>query len=733
MARKNVTAIDNPYGGPRWGRLYPGAYQRTTNTWQTRTGRRNSEFGTFANLLGLNTSFDDLHKSDGESPYLRNVRYMGEKEQVQRAQVTSRTGADLLGIKSYRTVPAMKDEYYVEMWEGKAIEFDLPAEKGFLIGGTIKIKNVEKAGGRLKIYLKSNPQEKEICDANLPLDQVSQLDFNNRPFRFINPINMEHGATLRLEIENDINPDEDETPRKIHLQINGLGLHRSAKYERPNTTECLREKAYDWIDEPGTICITQHLSTEVPMLRGTIVCTDDKYLVFPIRTLDNIELWRFNLRTKEYLKIDTSAAPVSRTAKAVRFAQGLGKLYFVDGYSPLQRIDLKTWKSEIAIAKQSDIDVEGVTPEDMQAQRGASLITRVRQRIVLSGFAKDPNFVQYSILNSLTGTPDNPTTNGGVQYDQFSDVSWFYSPDKSPKDSVCGPITALEQYNGSLVVFRKDGFSLWNLGNEFSGTSQEDVFTYNIGVERQEDVTNANGNLFLYNRSEGLRRFSGAEATFQSSKIDNELRKIPADSPRFMLAHANKVKFFCDLKNRGYADHAVVFLNQLMQSSPWYCDDNVPVCWAVGDQTSDTVYAMHANYPAVFTIDTPGKYTDFDSSINMAYDTPYKAPGTYNGYNVIRRVFARIIASSTNIWYIGVDFDHQDNPAVWRKYIKQQVDDTPPAEAIFDKTTDAGTQVVTLPMQQRCRDFQVRIRVSTYDAPAMLQYISSEYGTVRSI
>lgn len=738
MSRKKTNWNEGMYAGARWQQFYPDAYTRTITTWQTRVGRRNSEFGTFANLLGLNTSFDDLHKSDGESPYLRNVRYMGEKEQVQRAQVTSRNGAELLGVKSYKKIAALPQEYYVEMWEGHAIEFNLEKQDGFLIGGAIEIRNIEKAKGRLKIYLKENHDSKEICDANLPLDQVNNLKFNKRGFRFINPINMKNGATLRLEIEGDLTPVEcgesDEVPRKIWLKLNGQFEHLHADYTRPNTTECLRETPYEWTVSPGIPCVEQHISEGIPIPSGIEVCTDEgKHLVFPIKTGDSVELWRFNIDKREFKQIDTSAAPVDPRAEAVRFAQCLGKIYYVDGYSYLQRIDTSTWKSEIAIAKQSEIDVEDVTPEDLQAQKGASLILRIRQRLILSGFKEDPNFVQYSILNSLTGTADEPTENAGVQYDQFSDISWFYSPDKSPKDTVCAPITALAESDGNLIVFREDGASTWNVGNEFEGAVQTDTFSFNIGVARQEDVTSSGGHLYFYNKSEGLRRFSGAEATFQSMKIDNELRKIPNDSPRFMLAHANKVRFYCDLKERGYADHSFVYMTFLSQSSPWYCDDNTPVCWAVGDQTSDTIYAMHANYPAIYIVDSPDKYSDFDSSITMAYDTAYRSPGTYNGWNLLRRVFLRVVAESTNIWYVGVDFDHKDNPAVWRKFIEHVEDEALPPEAVFDNTADSGVQVISLSMRAKCRDYQVRVRVSTWDAPAMLQYISSEYGMVRPL
>lgn len=736
MSRKKVNGYESLYAGSRWQRFYPDVYSRTTQTWQTRTGRRNYEFSTFQNLLGLNTSFDDLHKSDGDSPYLRNVRYMGEKQEIQRAQVTSRNGAELLGIKGFDVIAAPKGEYYVDMWEGRALEIDLPKADTLLIGGAINIRNIEEAQGRLRIFLRE-PGKREICDANIDLSIVNNTKYDKRVFRFINPINLKNGATLRFEIEGDMAPDDCgnyKQPRKIRIQTSGQGNHRAADFTRPNTEECMREIPYDWKEEPAIICFEQHTCKETPMLKGVQVCTDEgKFLVFPIKNTDGITLWRFNVETKEYKEIDTSAAPVDSRATAVRFAQGLNKLYFVDGYSYLQRIDLSSWKSEIALADPNNIDVEGVTPQDLQAQKGASLILRIRQRIYLSGFAEDPNFVQYSILNSLTGDPDHPSENAGVQYDQFSDTSWFYSPDKSPKDSVCGPITALEQFEDNLIIFRKDGSSVRTIGSEFSAPSMADSFAYNIGVERQEDVCNMNGILYMYNRSEGFRRFSGAEATFQSAKIDNELRRIPADSPRFMIGHANKVRMYCDLEGRGYADHAFLFMTILAQSSPWYCDDNVPVCWAVGDQTSDTIYAMHANYPAIYIVDSPDKYSDFDSSINMEYHTPYKSPGNPNGWTMLRRTILNIIASGTNAWYIGLDFDHRDKPAVWRKYVQYQEDEGVPTEAVFDSNEQVGAKVINLMMRAKVRDYQVRIKVSTYDDPAMLTRISSEVGSVRSL
>jgi len=144
--------------------LYPEVYARTSGAWQSRVGRRNREQSTFINLLGLNTAFDDFHKRDGESPYLRNVRYMGEKQTTQRAQATSRSGAKLLStIGNAKEYPTQDEaQNYIEMFEGRAIEFDVEYS-GKLVGGMLYLLNTELARGIVMVHLKANPKSRAIA------------------------------------------------------------------------------------------------------------------------------------------------------------------------------------------------------------------------------------------------------------------------------------------------------------------------------------------------------------------------------------------------------------------------------------------------------------------------------------------------------------------------------------------------------------------------------------------
>ena len=740
MTRKKLSATDNVYSGPRWQRFFPDVYARGTDNWQTRVGRRNREQTTFANLLGLNTSFDDLHKTDGESPYLRNVRYMGEKQTYQRSQVTSRDGAKLLAVYGEQDhfVNQSDGETYLELYEGRAIRFTVP-HTGTMTRLQLFINNFEGAKGRIRVLFKNSKDEAPLCDANIDLTVAPNKKWVERIIRPIIPLQTKNdggNAIIQLEIMDDVNPEDVGDPypvqgRKVRILAKGNGRHERADYvmpsqDEPFMTNGMREIPLTFTEEMNIPLVGYSFNNNTTMPRGSAtVCTEKgKFIIYPIKENGTTPILCYtNVDTGETAKIN---APVDSRAKAVRFAQGKDKIYYVDGYSDLQRIDPNTWTSEIAIASQDMIDADNTKPEDLKAKKGASLIHKIKNRFYLSGFADDPNFVQMSLIN---------TKGDGVQYDQYNEA--FYSPDRSAKESTCGPITALEEYNGAIIIFRKDGASAFTapMGLEWGSTSsttptQIDTFAFNIGVERQEDVTNSNGNLYYYNRSEGLRRYSGADATFQSIKVDNELRNIPLDSNRFMFAFGNKVRFYFDRDAVGYADHNLLYHTYLAQSSPWYMDNQTPIMWAVGDQTSDTMYGMHSIYPAIYIIDSPDKQEDFDSSIPMEYDTMYKSSGEIMGWTMLRRIEVAVITNDTNSWFIGVDKDHTSNPAVFRKWVKgtEAVDNGP--DAVYEDTDAYANQVIHLTMRMKCRQFNTRVKVYTWKSNAMLIAIIGEAQSI---
>jgi hypothetical protein len=716
--------------GRKWFEHYPDVRARTTTTWQTRQGRRNREFASFSNLLGLNTTFDDLHKKDGESPFLRNVRYMGEKQESQRTQVTSRNGARFLqSIGDINTYPtAGEATTYLDLREGQAREFDIDFAD-VLIGGMMFIQNIDKARGVLRVMLKRNRKSRPICEAFIDLAKVNVSKYKQCEFRFIQTLIREGmpgaAGTIRLEILDDIDPENamDSQPvsgRSIRILASNTGTHREATYQLPNTDESMREIPYEFTQRPNIPLFGIKTNPYKVMGRGVQVWRQDKrYLVFPASLGSVNQLWRYNFEENTMTLLD---APIHGDSTVVRFALADGYVYYVDGHSRLQRINVTTWQSEIAIADSDDIDVAGVTPASLQAKAGASLIYHLRSRLVLSGFADDPNLVQMSLINST-----------GPQFDQYNEG--FYSPDRSPSTAAYGPITAFAQVENSLAIFRTDGNSLFSAptGLEFGKAQQVDSYAWNIGVQRQEDIAEGNGNIWFYNRSEGFRRYAGTDSSFNSSAVDNELRRITPDSDRFMLAHGNKVRFWFDREQRGKADHALVFHTILSSQSPWYMDDNVPLKWAVGDSNSDAIYACHADYPAIYIVDDDNQFTDFDSPVVMQYHTQYRSPGELSGYTILRRVLSKVIENHTHSWFIGVDFDHKNQPAVWRKVVQGRAEDIENPESIFDDTAEPGSQTLNLFMRAKCRDMQIRYLVYVYKGSAELLYAEGQYGGKMSL
>lgn len=71
MARRRT-----PIRGTKIFEKYPGLYARTGDTWNNRSGQRDTK--PELNLYGLNTSVDTIHKEAGESPFLTNIRWFGE-------------------------------------------------------------------------------------------------------------------------------------------------------------------------------------------------------------------------------------------------------------------------------------------------------------------------------------------------------------------------------------------------------------------------------------------------------------------------------------------------------------------------------------------------------------------------------------------------------------------------------------------------------------------------------
>lgn len=696
---------------------YPNAYARTSDTWTTRYYNRKTD--PLFNLLGLDTANDDFHKPEGSSPYLRNVRYMGERETEQRAPLMSRKGAKLIDPMGedvfLRSIS--EGDTYIPIVEGEARQWEFTHNKR-LTGVQFILHNPERAVGFFKVSIRDPQTFIEYASAVIDAETISPLRFTSYTLHFIQTV-VPSRLIARVELLDDVDNSEvtgnntagDRPKRSVQMLATRSGKHQKAVYESPNIDDSLREEPYEFFEDNGTPLMGTLINDWEPMKRGIDFTAGGRdYIMFPIRHDGYIEIYKTDLITKQTTFVTGS---VNAKAEQVRFAQAEGYMYYVDGISPLRRINLTTFESEEVVPKQSEIQGGG-SIESVRPKAGGSLIHFVQNRLYVSGFKDDPNLVIVSLIDDTK-----------PRFEQYADR--FYSPDQSPELSAGNPITALSDVSDVLVVFRIKDLSLYTAGSgyEAGGTSQVTPEGAALGVLNQEAVVQSKNNLFFYNPIEGLVRFAGSLNRPVMMNIENLHKRIKYPESVFLAYHNKRVRLFFSYNNK-QPDSTLYYYVDLEGRLPWYHDKNTPVLWAVPDKTTDKLYAMHSQVTSFMELEQ--QFTDFDTYIELEWNSQYRTPDDPSGEIFIRRLHLHELANSTHSIFIGIDTDHKDNPVVYRRYIPATVDNVVNPDAIFQQTAEAGVAVVSIGMYLRCRRYQVRLKRYCYKDVAEVLGVSIEYG-----
>lgn len=705
----------------RFWQKTPDVYARTSDTWTTRYYQRKQD--PQFSLLGLNTAPDDFHKKEGSSPYLTNVRFMGEREEDQRAQVMSRKGARLVGSLGDEILDRQEEDgkAYLEVYEGKALEWEITHNKR-LVGLSLHLQNFDKATGAVKITIRQADTKKEITNAVIDTALISENNFSQHRVRFIRAVS-ETRVVVRLEILDDVDDEEDSTELRDKRAVRVLseldGRHRYATYELPNRNDALEEIPYTFTSAPlipltGTIINDWNI-----MVRSEVVRTGgQRHIVFPVSHDDTVELFKVNLVTEQ---VSLLTSMVSSEAKQVRFAQAEGYLYYVDGISPLRRVNLTTLVAEDVIPKASEITVPGVDPATLTAKAGASLIHFLDNRLYLSGYKDDPNLVLVSLIDATK-----------PRFEQYNDR--FYSPDQSPELSSGSPITALADISNYLIVFRLDGLSLYEYGAGVSASAsrQQTPEGAQVGVANQEAVCQGKNNIYFYNQTEGIMRFGGSVNRVVSGDIENLLPQIKNPLGVFMVYHNGVVRVYCSFDGQEN-DRCLYYYSALEGKLPWYMDIDTPVNSGVVSTDSEKLYAMHSQTASVMEVDSQN--TDFDSYIVLEYHTQYRIPPTSDpsGFTYVRRLHLHEFIGDTHSVFLALDIDHQDRPIVWRRYIEGEKKPDVNPDAIFQHTAEPGITVISIPMYVKCRSYQIRFKRYCYRTSGEITAAQVEYGTKQSI
>jgi len=229
---------------PRPFERNPGLYQRTSDTWTTRYYQRKSD--KIFDLLGLNTAPDDYHKKAGGSPYLTNVRYMGEREGDQRAQVMSRKGAQFIATGGELELPREMTEAsaYLNLYEGKVIQWELQHNRR-LTGIYLHVFNKDQASGFIRITVRNIDTETELSSGIIDLAKTNTREYERHQVRFMKTVR-ESRVLVRIEILDDVADEEDRSEtrskRSVRILSTPHGNHSTATHTLPNTNDAFGDE-----------------------------------------------------------------------------------------------------------------------------------------------------------------------------------------------------------------------------------------------------------------------------------------------------------------------------------------------------------------------------------------------------------------------------------------------------------------------------------------------------------
>ena len=770
------------YPGGKWYKKPGSAYARSSG-WPTRYYQRKVSGSIVSALAGINTTSDDFEKKEGESPYLWNARLNGTKESRKRAQSMSRMGQEYFIMPSGAEETSTKsaEDVTVAVSETRSVRWTISSNKRITcVGLRFSFKEDPTDTNAHFVLILRDSSKKEICRAIRKVTDLYDNRGNLEWFRFIRTTSGD--ATLEATLVDDLDNKGTSTGFEMYINATGADNHDYAIHTLPNLDKALREEPYSWqrgINIPVTSLKTCTWKTfPVWLQRGYFNAGGDRYSVMGVvdgdghKKIYKIKYATFESDTGE---LNTDIDPeidllidygkINQDATQVRMTQAGNELYFVDGYSNLQRVNLDTWVVSDAVPDAGDVDTFGYAggmyyyansvivdgqnfyrcKEDHQgadtfdseeqeywaqesldsltAWPGASLIYFHNNRIALSGFRQatvgvddpkaEPNLV---LLSSITSVKP--------QYDMYNrSIEFFYVPDMAPSQSSAAPVTAFSHIGDYLLIHTTDGLVIEEIESavEFAGIEQTTPEGSQFGVMKQEHVCEGRNMVYFYNPTMGIMRTAGSTATVISSPIDSLMARLTdtAKANAHLCMTDELLRFYYDEDGGDNSISLVDYATTTQHRSYWFRDQNTPVKSTCIDLASDMYMAIHSEYPVMFLLDSTLK--DFDCAILYEYYTKYIGTPDRLDHTIVRRIHLTTLQTYQSSIYVGLDYDHNNKPIVWRKFITPVDKGTFEPEDIFGDDEESGatnldiriltddTRFVQLRLKQYCYDFQAEI------------------------
>lgn len=736
-------------------RQYPGSYAPTEAP--TRTSRRIHDGFVLSNNYGLDTTSDDVNSSMYSSPYYINGRYNSDNLTTQRANSASVQGTEFL-LSPLETVSDFADadaQTTIELWQGKQIKFVIPYD-GKVVGNTITIKNTEECTGILSIYFSTKEDGEPIYETSVDLCQVSPDRFEHFTLHSMTVVpaqaNPKKKLYVRMEIWDEVDQRRSVNPfntgRKIEIAATGLGNHKACVYQLQDKNVLVTEQ-YDYKDYPSRPLIGLIYSEyeSVPTDRidnmktgATVSLNGYRYDIFCVKNSGGAQVLIYDKEMNRL--VEGTNISVDGRVKQLNIAQATDTnkqtwVYYVDGYSPLQRFKIGEWRSEAfptgsADSVKAEIDDSVFFDSDLGGASGTYVFTYTGGHweynetevslstygisligggpsegstitvayTVTDGGTKTIESIEFVDARPVVGASlivhhNNRLYLAGFRNDpnlvQISSIEKdgpnytlfpyrIYVPNRSPYDTSLNPITAIVEYStDEIMILGKSFYARFqsNVNIEDGTPSQVASYMDSAGVQAQGDVVNYKGVLYSFDQKEGIRRYSGAVWSKLPTTVDSHYDRVDITKPRKIWGYANKLYFNYIDSIDGKAKCLVWDMDMNYQQYPWFQDVDIPFCDARFDETEDLI-GIHPDYPCIMRLYAEDVWARLDTPIVFRRDTKYLSlPGNAADI-IVKRIHAKIINNSNRHWYISVNGDKQ-NMTQFRghdKWYRQPVWDT---------------------------------------------------------
>lgn len=567
-------------------KLYPGSYAQTET--QTRTSRRiHDGFDLTANY-GLDTTSDDINSSPYSSPYYINGRYNSDNLTTQRGN-----SASVQGIKKLQDIYSEVDDFseediqtYVELWQGKQIKFELPYN-GKVVGNTITLRNTDGCTGILSIYISTKEDSAPIYETAIDLCKVSEDKFEHKELYSITTIpaiaNPRKKLYVRMEIWDEIELDPKKrsnnpynTGKKIEIAATGKNNHWACEYKLQSKSEPVRE-TYDYKRFPSRplMGLIYNDWESVPTDRidniktgATVSLNKYRYDIMCCKKNGKAEVLVYDKEMNKFIrkKVGNQELPleinVDGRVEQLNIAQVTDTdkvtwVYYVDGYSPLQRFKIGEWESEAPfgvgsadnVTAEVDADTWYSSPlgstggtyvftyHNNQWEYNGSAVSLATYGITLvgggpsegstitvlytvtTGGQKNIESIEFVdarpvIAASLIMFHNNRLYLAGFRNDpnlvqisaidaegpNFTQFPYrFYAPNRSPYDTSLNPITALTEIaNDQIMISFKNGFSIYQTYSSKTSTGLEDNIPSQVSMFTDSSGVQSQGDITNY-------------------------------------------------------------------------------------------------------------------------------------------------------------------------------------------------------------------------------------------